>query len=456
MQRIDARKEIYAMIIPITIENVLQMTAGFISSAMIGRIGSLSVSAFGVSTRITSLVWALFKGVATGASVFVAQAYGAGDYKKVKKVIGQTLVSSIFFVIILQQVIFWYGRSLLLIFNPTPELAEAGFGYMRIVSWGLPFQVIMVVVAGVLQGMGNAKTPMKIALIMNLTNILAGMVLIFGKLGVPPMGLTGAAYATVISQITGALIGIYVLFNKDGVLGLSEKSSLLKLDIREVAKIYDVGLPTSMEHLFWQFAAIILTRIILSFGNTALAAYQLALQAESISYMPSIGFGVAATTFVGQSLGRGDNENGKVYMKELLKGTTVLTIFTAGILLIFPNFIMGLMTYEKDVIKIGAGYLFCMGLVQLPQNISGVFNGALRGAGYTRVPMIVAMVGLWGVRIPFSYIFTHYLHSGITAIWIVMCFDLVIRFILSFTLYKVKDIYNAKLLIDTAAPGKDK
>lgn len=455
MDKKQIRNKIYSMILPITIENVLQMTAGFISTAMIGRIGALSVSALGISTRITQLVWALFKGIATGASVFVAQAYGAGDFEKLKKVIRQTLISSVIVVIIFQQIIFWYGRTLLSIFNPELQLKELAFQHMRIVSCGLPFMVIMLVVAGVLQGMGNAKTPMKIAFLMNITNIIAGMVLIFGNLGFKPLWLMGAAYATVISQITGASVGLYVLFNRDGVLGAKDNYKHLKLDLKEIAGIYGVGIPSSLESLFWQIAAIILTRIILSFGNTAYAAYQLALQAESISYMPAVGFGIAATTFIGQSLGIRDRELGMSYMKELIKGSVLLTLVTGGILVLFPNAIMGLMTYDKEVIKIGALYLFLMGLVQLPQNISGVYNGALRGAGYTKVPMIVAMVGLWGIRIPLSWAFTRFFNYGIAAIWFVMCADLTVRYILSLILYKTRNIYDAKLLFERKGQNYD-
>ncbi|HBM75228.1 MAG TPA: MATE family efflux transporter [Clostridiaceae bacterium] len=437
-------KKIYSMILPITAENVLQMTAGFISMSMIGRISTVAVGALGISTRITQIIWALFKGIATGGSVFIAQSYGAGDFNKIKKIAHQTLLSSIILTVIFQQMVFWRGRELLSIFNPTDDLAAAAFEYIRIVSWGLPFMVVMLIVAGVLQGMGNAKTPMKIALIMNLINIGIGRVLIFGMFGISPMGLKGAALAMVVAQIVSALIGLYILFNKYGAIGHIKGNILLNIDKKQVADIYKVGLPSSMESLSWQIAAVILTRIILSYGNTAFAAYQLALQAESISYMPATGFGIAATTFIGQCLGADKMETAKEYMKELIRDSILLTIAMASMLVFLPDKILGLMTYDKEVIKVGVPYLILMGLVQLPQNISGVLSGALRGAGFTRAPMIVAMAGLWGVRLPLSWIFTRFFRYGIVSIWVVMCFDLIFRFILSLILYKTKNIYSAK------------
>lgn len=445
----EIRRKIYSMILPITIESILQMTAGLVSMSLIGRIPGddvTAVSAISISQRITQMIWALFKGITTGASVFVAQAYGAKNFKKLKQVIQQTLISSVFLVIILQQIVYWYASSLLSVFNPSSSLLRSGVLFLKTVSWGLPFMVIMLVVAAVLQGMGNAKTPMYIALIMNGVNIILSFILIFGHLGFPALGIRGAAIATVIAQIVGASIGLYVLFSKNGVLNSISNKDILKINFRQIFDVYKVGLPTSLESMFWQLAAIILTKTILTFGETAFAAHQFGLQAESISYMPAAGFGIAATTFIGQALGAKNSELGKAYLKETAKGALYVTLFCASILVFLPSFVMRMLTDNVEVIKLGAIYLIIMGLVQVPQNISGVLNGALRGAGFTRVPMIVAGVGLWGIRIPFSLLLTYRFHMNIIAIWIVMGVDLVVRFMLSYGIYKRKNIYNKELV----------
>jgi len=442
------RKKILSMILPITMENLLQMLAGFVSMAMIGRISTIAIGSLGISTRIVNIVWALFKGIATGASVFVAQAYGAGNYEKMRKVTIQTLISSLILVCILQQFIFWKALFILEIFDPSPELLENAIIHLKIVSWGLPFLTIILIVAGVLQGTGNAKTPMQIALIMNILNVGFSYTLIFGNFGFKPMGLKGAAISTVLSQTIAAIIGLWVLFSRDGILSISLGPNSFKLDKKEVVSIYKVGLPSSFESIFWQIAAIIITKVILSYGEVAFAAYQLGLQAESISYMPAAGFGVAATTFIGQSLGSGEKELGKKYLKQLIVGTVIITIFTAGLLIFFPEQIMRILTDEEEVIKIGIGYLFVMGFAQLPLNIAGVINGALRGAGYTRVPMIVAGIGLWGIRVPFSLLMAYYFKKNIMALWIIIGVDMSTRLITSYLIYRSKDIYGGDLLIE--------
>lgn len=444
----DIRKKILSLILPITIENILQTLAGFISMGMIGRIDAVAVSSLGLSTRITQIIWALFKGITTGAAVFVAQAYGANDMKKLKRVIQQTLLSSVILVILFQIIIYFNAASLLSIFNPEPVLLQNAELYLKIVSFGLPFVAVMLVVAGVLQGMGNAKTPMKIALIMNFFNIVFSYALIFGKLGFSPAGIKGAAISIVLAQFISAMLGLYVLFNKNGILGSMHKRDLLKLDMKQISDVYRVGIPTSLESIFWQFAAIILTRVILSFGTTAMASYQLGLQAESLSYMPAMGFAVAATTFIGQSLGGKKPEEGRIYLKETAKGSMIITLISVALLVFLPKQIMALLTTDVEVINLGAKYLFIMGLVQIPQNMSSVLNGALRGAGITWAPMVVAGVGLWGIRIPVSLILTYYFNMDIIVIWIVMGVDLIFRYGFSYVIYKIKNIYVVKSVLE--------
>lgn len=437
---------IFTMILPITIENVLQMVAGIISMGMVGRIDVLAVSALSIGMRITQIIWALFKGVTTGATVYVAQYYGAGNRKKMLSVIQQTLLSSTVLVVILSLFIYFKASALLSIFNPDAELLRSAAIYLKTVVWGLPFLAIMLIVGGVLQGMGNAKTSMIITFIMNVINIIAGYILIFGKLGFSPMGVVGAALATVISQIAAAFIGLFILFNRRGIMASYLHKSFFSVDMEQIKDVYRVGLPSSMESIFWQLAAIILTRAILTYGETAFAAHQLGMQAESISYMPAAGIGIAATAFIGQALGAKDKTLAKTYLSQIVKLAVIITIFTSLILIVFPHPLMSLLTNNKKVINLGAIYLLCMGIVQLPQNISGVLSGAMRGAGYTKVPMIVAGAGLWGIRVPFTLIVAYLLKHTIVSIWVVMSIDLAFRFVISLILFKKNNIYESTLI----------
>lgn len=444
----EINKKIISMIVPITIENLLQMVAGIVSMGMIGRIDALSISALGICMRITQIIWALFKGITIGATVFVAQYYGAGDMDKVKNVIKQTLLSGIILVTFLMIIVYTQAEKLLMIFNPRRSLLTLATEYMKTVSLGLPFLAVMLIIGGVQQGMGKSKIPMFTTMLMNIVNMLVGYILIFGKLGITPMGVRGAALATVISQAAAAILGLYIIFNRKGVLKGFLNKKLLIIDKRQIAEVYRVGLPTSMESIFWQLAAIILTRAILTFGETAFAAHQLGLQAESISYMPAAGFGVVATALIGQALGAKDKDLARRYLRQILKWALCITTLGVIVLVGFPKVLMSALTDNREIIELSSIYLILMGLVQLPQNTTAVLAGAMRGAGFTKVPMMVAGIGLWGVRVPLALLMTYVFKQTIVAIWVVMCVDLLFRFCICLFYYRSKNIYESRLMKD--------
>lgn len=441
------RNKILSMILPITGENVLQMTAGIVLMAMIGRIDAYSVGAIGIATVLYRILWGIFKGIATGTSVLVAQSHGANNYKKLKSVSEQSFIISIGAAIIFQQLLFWFARPLLTVFNPNPVLLSNGVLYLKIISWSLPFAAVILLVSGILQGMGNARVPMIAVGILNIVNIIAGFILISGKVGIKSLGLRGAGYAYNIAYIVAALFGIIVLFGENGIITNIGGKAVFKFKSDEALMILKLGLPTSFETSFWQAASIFITRAILTYGDLAYSAYQLGLQAESISYMPATGFGVAATTFVGYALGSRDKEIGKKYLRKLIKYTIIVTIFAAGVLMIFPKQIMSLLVKEPEVIKMGAMYLFVMGVAQLPQNISGVLNGAIRGAGYAKVPMISAGIGLWIIRVPFIMAMAYIFKADILWIWIGIGIDMCFRLVFSYWYFKKKDIFENEALI---------
>lgn len=437
------KNRILSMILPITVENILQMTAGIVLMAMVGRINPIAVGGIGIATVLYRIIWAIFKGIATGTSVLVAQSYGANNYMKLKLVSEQSFIIALGISITLQQIIYWNAGFFLRVFNPSPELLGSGELYLKVISWSLPFAAIILLVAGILQGMGNAKTPMVTVGILNIVNIVFGYILIF----VADLGLKGAGYAYNIAYISASIFGLVMLFGRRGILTNKVGKFQFKFNITESLSILRLGLLTSFETAFWQMSSIFITRAILTYGEIAYAAYQLGLQAEAISYMPATGFGIAATTFIGQALGSRDKELGNRYLIQLIKFTIVITIFAGGALIFFPKQIMGILTNEKEVIEIGAMYLFVMGIVQLPQNISGVLNGALRGAGYVKIPMISAGIGLWIIRVPFILAMAFIFKANIVWIWVGMGLDLCFRFIFSYFYFKRRDIMEQEALV---------
>lgn len=452
----EIRKAIQIMVLPIVIESILQMTSGFCLTGMMGRLDPISISAFSLSNRIINITWAILRGITMGSAVFVAQAYGSKNTKKIKYIIKQTMIGLSILIFLIQQFILLNTEFVLSIFDPGSELMYIASKCLKTSSWSLYFMSMMLICTSSLQSMNKAKISMKIAMSMNITSIIIGYLFIFGNFNMPNLGVQGAAIGTFSGYFIACFYGVYLMFNrKKGYVYFGEQIDKVKINIKEFIKdfkpdinqiknVYKIGIPISLENSFWQLSTIILTRAILNYGEVTLAAYQLGLQAESISFMPSNAFAIAATAFVGQCVGANNEKLGKRYMKELFKSTIVITILTSIPLIFFPKQLMLILTNDSQLINISAKYLIVMGVIQLAGNLGGVINGALRGSGFTKLPMLISATGIWGIRVPLTVLIVYFTKLDIQWVWIAMGLDVCVRWIIGYVVYKKKDLYNFK------------
>ena len=429
------RKRILAMIIPITSENLLQMIAGTVTMAFMGRLDAAAVGAVGIGNIIFRMAWAIFRGIGIGASAAISRYYGSNDSHRMYRLIVEGIVAVLLLSLFVQQIVFRFAKYLIGFLSSGGGLLEDALMFTGIISYSIPLMALVVFSAGVFQGMTNSKTPMYAVGIMNGINIIFSYLLIFGNFGLPALGIRGAGYAYNIAQLSAAIFSLTMLLRATRKLKPMDSKgfSFAGYSIRELIRY---GFPSAMEILLWQVSSVVLTKAVLTYGETAYASYQLGLQAESISYMPAAGFSIAATAFIGQHLGANDFKQSKTYMSELRKMVVVITLVMGSVLVFIPGLVMRLLTTDQSMIAIGSIYLIVMGVSQLPQNLAGLYNGALRGAGYPNVPMFTTILGIWFIRIPLVLILAYVIKADLHWIWIAMALDLFSRYIFSRTSFK--------------------
>ena len=388
--RKEIRKEIFALILPIIMENVFQVSASLVTVAMIGRLSPLDISAQGIVMRITETLNSLFRGVAIGSTVYIAKAYGAKSMDQCFKVFKQTLISAVPMAILFGSVLFALPTQFLRILTDSSELLTVGAGYMRLTVMGLPFVAIM-------------------ALGTSAFGAITGLVLLFK--------------------------GPYKVFPAEQL-----KEKIFHYDWKCIKDVYSTGIPAAIENFFWQFSAIIMSRAILTYGEVSFSAYQIGLQAESISGMATFGFGVAATTLSAKAIGMRDADLFRSYFKEDVWLCTVISIFTSLSLILMPGIFMSMMTNNADIQKIGIVYVFIMGFIQIPQNLSGILSKTLLASGYKNTPMIVSFVGIWLIRIPLALLVTYVLKWDVFFIWLCIALDQIARFIINICIMKRKKV----------------
>ncbi|MBQ7087092.1 MAG: MATE family efflux transporter [Clostridia bacterium] len=444
----EIRKNVLSMIIPVSIEGILQMISSTVLMAFLGRVDVLAVNAVGIGQRMTQLLWSFVKGMGVGITVCVARDVGAKKTEnlKITSIVG--MLSLICIVIFFSGLIALFAEPIVRFFGGSEETMVQSIDYMRIICIGLPFWTVMLCNASVLQGFGDAKTPMTVSVIYNIVNIGLGYLLIFGGFGVPAFGLYGAAWATVISQVLMCVLCIGIMLKKQIITNMfHELTKSVSNTVAQLRYLYKISLPSAFENMVWQLGSLAMMKPIISYGDIPYASHQLAMQAESISYMPTMGFGIATTSLVGRCFGAKDLESGHKYFKRIAKYMAIITTTVMVIMVVFRKFLMGILTPSQEIIDLGSIYLIITACTLIPQNLHGVITGALKGAGLTKPPMYISVICLWGIRVVLTYVFTYFVPgSTIHYVWIAMSIDIVSRFLMSSTYFRKKKIFKNETL----------
>lgn len=422
------RKNVLKLAVPIVIEQTFVMLLGVCNTMMAGHIGEQAVSAIGMVDSVNNLFISFFAALSVGATVVVAQQIGQGNTKKANDTCVQSLISG-FFLSTFITIILWIFKIPLinLLYGSAEELVKYDAElYIKITLFTYPFIALEQISNGILRGCGDTKTPMYITMFMNVTNIILGYILIYGISFVPSFGITGAALAIAISRIVGTLSIALILIRGNRIIKL-KKINHFRLNISIQKTIFNIGIPASMEQVIFNAGKLIVQVFIVTMGTASIASNAIAMSISQIINVPGNALCLAATTLVGQYVGRNDVKGAKDTLMYLVKFAAI-SLLTIGIIVsIFANNISSLYTDVPEVITLSSLLIRsdCFMLIIWP--LSFVLSSGLKGAGDTRYTMITAFVGMWLFRIAIGYILGITLNLGILGIWIGMYIDWIVR-----------------------------
>ncbi len=420
-------KATWALAWPVLLEQALAMASQVVDAAMVGRLGENSLAAVGLSMQPFFLMNALFMGLSIGTTTLSARAVGAGNREEASKVTGQSVVIALVFGFIISLIGYLKADWVVAFMKAEPQVRAIGAGYVRAMMPGMVLFFVFTIATGALRGAGDTRTPMLINIGLNTVHIFTNYILIFGHLGSPALGAVGAGISTSLSRTLGGIAILVVLSRRGGKLLVNWKATLTKFDFKLFGRILNIGVPAMLERVITSSGQISYTRLVAGLGTTSYAAHSLALNCESFSYMPGMGFATAATTLVGQRLGAKDPDGAeKSAILSIKMG--VLTMGAMGVLFFFfPGILLRIFTEDPAIIAKGIPLMRIVAFTQIPEAMGFVIPGALRGAGDTKVAMYVTILGSVGVRLGLTHILINYFNMGLNAAWIAMFLDWVVR-----------------------------
>lgn len=417
VQSKSLRRRVFDLAWPVIGENFLQTMLGIVDTVMVARLGPGALAGVGGAIQIMFFIISALSATSVGSSVLVAQAVGAKDLARASRLAKQSLVWSVIISIPLLLVGLFAAEPIISIFGMEPEPSRIGADYLRVTMGTLSVLTLMLLGGGVLRGVGDSRTPMFITLVANVVNIYFTYGLIFGELGMPELGAVGSAWGTFISRVFGFAILFYVMWR--GVKGVSIRGADGWIpDWKLARQILKIGLPAATEQMLNSVAFLTMSIFVAQLGTMALAAHRVALNAMNISFLPGLGFALAATALIGQSIGARRPDEAKAIAAIATQWALMWMSFLAIAFLFFAEFIISIFTPDPEVVLLGSAGLRAIALTQPVWAINMVQSGSLRGTGNTRYPLRVGTTGIWAAVI-LGAILTNLVNGswGLTTIW---------------------------------------
>ncbi len=409
-------KSIFALAIPIVLSNLLQTAYQLTDTFWVGRLGANALASVSLSFPIIFLIISLGGGFGTAGAILVAQFKGKEATREVNHIAGQTFLMMFFVSIILAVIGIIFSPLIITLMGADKLVMLDAVSYMKISFFGMIFTFIYFAFQSLMRGVGDVKTPMYIVLFTVLLNLVLDPLFIFGFGIFPPMGVTGAAVATLVAQAISATIGIWLLMN--GKHEIKLQYSNFTPDFSLIKKIFRLGLPSSLEQSGRALGMLAMTFIVAYFGTTIIASYGIGMRILSFIIIPSIGLAMATSTLVGQNIGAGKIERAeKIAKRSMLAGFLIMGI-SGLILFIFSREItMAFIPNDEAVIKEGS-YLVrvlsvTFGFVSLQQ----ITTGVLRASGKTITAMMLTITSLWLLRFPIAIFFAFYTQYSFRGVW---------------------------------------
>ncbi len=417
---------------PIMISQTLTVLGPTIDMIWVGKLGAAPIAGVGVSGMVVMAVNSIMMGLYTGLRAMIARFVGSGDMDGANKIGQQALVIGTVFSVIMAAVGIFFAEPLLSIFGIEPDVVAEGASYMRIQLAGSITMAGAMVSQSVMQASGDTVTPMRISIFFRLFHIAVCPLLIFGVWIFPELGVSGAAWANVISQLLGAVFGIWYLFTGRTRLKLTLKNFKLDKDI--IWRMTKVGIPASITGVQRFLPYLVLVWFVSPFGTAAVGAHSLMQRIDTFIRMPAGALGNAAGVLAGQNLGAGKPDRAE-------KGGWIAVGLYSGAMVIccifiwfFADNIVKIFSTDTELVDIASTFLRIQIVGYLVFGLTIVISLCVEGVGDTMITMIVTLLTMWVIQIPLAWFLPKYTSLGVNGVQWAISLALVAR-ALTFAFY---------------------
>lgn len=409
--------------LPIMAGQLGQITVNIVDNLMVGHLGAASLAAVSVSVAIFIVFFVVGMGISFALPPLISQANGANKPKRISQFFKHSLVINMAYAII--SIIFIeLALPHLDLLGQDPEVVILARPYLRLAVWSMIPMMMFQTLRCYSDGMSETLAPMIAMLIGNVFNVFFNYIFIFGKLGFPAMGVTGASLGTLLSRVImlGLMISL-LIFWKDLWTHI-KGANYRKYQKIIFQKVLSLGVPSSLQ-MFFEVSAFGGAALIMgALGKEQQAAHQISINLASVTFLICTGMGMAATIRVGHQSGLKSKEGMRRAGVSALIQTVGFMILGASVFIIFRDWLPTFYISDVPVISIASTLLIMAAIFQIPDGIQVVSLGILRGLQDVKMPTLITFVAYWLIGLPVSYLTAFYTDLGPVGVWIGLVFGL--------------------------------
>lgn len=419
------RRQLAMLSVPIFIETLLIMMLGAVDTFMLSRYSDESVAAVGVVNQIVMLAFLVFEVINLGTSVICSQYLGAGLKGRIPSVVMVALLTNLLLGLAVSGVLYFGDEMILRAMGLNEVLLPYGTAYMRIVGAFAFFQALSMTLSAALRADNLAIYPMAVTFIVNIVNIFGNYTLIFGKFGMPALGVEGAAISTATCRGIAMLL-LFIVVRRTIVKRIPW-NVFVKFPWRELKNLLRVGLPSAGEQVSYSSSQMVITYFINMLGVEALATRTYCVNLIMFAYLFCISIALGGAICIGHLVGHGRTRGAFLLGKLVMRLSIIITASLSLLLAIAGPWVMPLLSSNPEIISLGCTILWIDVLLEFGRPTNIFATNALRAAGDVNYPFYVGVVVMWSVAVVAAYFAGIVFGLGLVGMWLAFACDENIR-----------------------------
>lgn len=404
------------------------MMLGAVDTIMLSQYSDESVAAVGVVNQIVMFAFLIFEVINIGTSVLCSQYLGAKMQKNMVQVVGVALLFNLVVGLLISAILHYGATTLLGWMGLRPELLKYGIGYMQIVGAFAFFQAISFTISASLRSADKAIYPMMVTVLVNIMNIIGNYSLIFGKWGMPALGVEGAAISTSVARGVSMVVLFVILFRKH--IPRFPLNYFRPFPWVELKNLLKVGLPSAGENMSYSFSQVVITYFINILGNNALATRTYTVNIVMFVYLFAIAMAQGGAISIGHLVGQKKIRAAYLLGKYVMRLSILVSLVLSCVWAASGHFIFSMLTDNQEIIKMGVTIMLVDIIVEIGRAVNIYATNALRSAGDVNFPFYVGVAVQWTVSVGFSYLFGIHWGWGLVGMWCAFLLDENIRALL--------------------------